>query len=290
MKILILTSGGDGPGMNKFIAQIYRAFKHDAYAVKGGFKGLIEGDVNPLSTFNPSAVAEQAGSCVYSSRCPEFASPKGFKKGLNTAKAFDVVIILGGNGSFNGAKQLAANGVRTVFVPATIDNDVDISDYSIGFHTAVKACCDFVYNTMPSMQAFERCCVFEVMGRKHDAIAENTSKIVEADALINSKETIDFKKVGKIVKNNKKLGNASCVIIRENILPIEQFVDKLSQEAKNVEIKGVKVGYLQRGTKPTKFELKVACKLAKTCIKSIKHSKSSFACTIENGKVKVIKF
>ncbi len=290
MKILLLTSGGDAPGMNKFVAEIYKAFKSDVFAVKAGFTGLINGDIKPLSEFNPLTFQNEAGSSIYSSRCPEFATEKGFQKGLKVAKKFDAVIILGGNGSCKGAKQLSENGVRTVFIPATIDNDVDGSEYSIGFHTAVKACCDYVYSTMPSMQAFERCCLFEVMGRKCNAIAKNTASVVEADALIADEKDLNYAKLAKIVKYNKQAGRASCIIVRENIVPLSQIIDNLKAKVKNVEFKGVVIGHIQRGTKPTKVELNNAKSFARACVKGLKQTSDSYACVFEGGKVKTIKF
>jgi len=285
MKVLVLTSGGDAAGMNKFIALISKAFKADAYGARAGFKGLINNDIAPLCEFKAGEYENDAGSCIYSSRCVEFATELGFKKGLKNAKKFDVVIVLGGNGSFKGAKQLAENGVRTIFVPATIDNDVEISEYSMGFHTAVKACCDYYYNTMPSMQAFNRCCVFEVMGRQHDAIAINTANAVGADYVVANKEDLQFDKISKVVKAGRNNGQAVGIIIRENIMPLSNVTSEISKRVKDADVKGVAVGYLQRGTKPTKVELKFASEFAGESIKAIKKKEGSFAVIFREGKV-----
>lgn len=289
MKVLLLASGGDASGMNKFIAKTYRAFGKDAYAVIGGFSGLIEGNIRPLREIRPKDHANKAGCCIFSSRCPEFATVNGFKKGLKNVQGFDAVIVLGGNGSYQGARQLAENGVRTVFVPATIDNDVTISEYSIGFHTAVKACCDYYYNTMPSMQAFVRTCVFTVMGRHHDTIAKACASAVQADVCITD-DKIDYAKIAKICKDNKAQSKATGIILRENIISNEEFIKNLQNKARNIEIKSCVVGHLQRGTKPTKVELKIASRLAKECAKEIKRQEKSFACVWKEGGVKIINY
>ena len=126
MKILILTSGGDAPGMNKVIALMQKKFKDSLYACEEGFKGLIEGKIALASTFSPLASENEAGSCIRCSRCPEFKTKKGFKKALENAKRFDYVVVLGGNGSYKGCCELNENGVKTIFIPSTIDNDVKV--------------------------------------------------------------------------------------------------------------------------------------------------------------------
>lgn len=284
MKILILTSGGDASGTNRFIYQLNKTFGNSLYACRYGFKGLIEGDIVPLSEFDVKSAKNCAGSIIKSSRCPEFATEKGFKKGLKNAKKFDYVIILGGNGSNKGAKQLAENGVKTIFVPMTIDNDVNDNEYSIGFHTAVKACCDYINNTMPSMEAFDRCAIFEVMGRRYNAIAYNTAKAVESDYCILAEENIDYNVMAKIVNSNKKLGKATKIVVQENIASLKELCHNLSLLCPKVEIKGLIIGHVQRGTKPTRVELSNVKKFAKETIRAIKRGQSG-AILWQEGKV-----
>ena len=156
MKILVLTSGGDAPGMNMILYSLYRKFGKDLFAARAGFKGLINNDICNISEFKMDKLS--AGSIIKSSRCPDFKTREGFKKGLNNAKNFDYVIILGGNGSYKGACELAENGIKAIFIPATIDNDVEISEYSQGFNTAVSACINHFNSIMPSMETFNRWC------------------------------------------------------------------------------------------------------------------------------------
>ena len=290
MKILILASGGDSPGMNKIIYQLYKKYKNSIYACKEGFKGLIDGQIFPLSEFQPEKFKNQAGACIKSARCAKFITDEGFKKGLKNAKKFDALVILGGNGSFKGAKRLAENGIKVVFVPATIDNDVEISEYSLGFHTAVKACCDAIYNIMPSMNTFNRCCIFEVMGRRCDKIATNVAKITNSDFLIANEKDIDFSKISKVINSNFKNNNSSFIIIRENILKLEKLVANLKLLCKNVEIKAFVVGHLQRGTTPTKVELLKAKTFSNNIIKALKKRNFLNAIVLENGKCIVKNF
>lgn len=287
MKVLVIASGGDTPGMNRVIFNLYKKFKDNLFACKRGFSGLIDGEIYPASVFEPKKYKNEAGVCIKSARCPRFITDEGFKKGLKNAKKFDAVVILGGNGSAKGAKRLAENGVKTIFAPATIDNDIEGSEYSLGFHTAVKACCDAVYNVMPSMNAFDRTCVFQVMGRRCDKIAKNVANAVGADALVASEEELNFQKIAKILNKNFKQETSSIIILRENILPVEKFISNLKTMTKGVEIKPFVVGHLQRGTKPSKVDIKKANQISKNILKAIK-SNQKFAFTyFEEGCCKI---
>lgn len=296
MKVLVLTSGGDAPGMNMVLKKLFKAFKKNLYACYAGFKGLISGDIRKYNDFgfNLSQTAslnyqKEAGSVIKCSRCPEFKTKKGFFKGLENAKNFDFVVILGGNGSYNGAKQLSLHGVNTIFIPATIDNDVTISEYSQGFDTAVYACEDMYKNIMPTMNAFNRCAIFEVMGRKCDAIAKIVFDRVDADFLITQKKDIDLDMIVRRAEECVEDQHACSVILRENIIKMEEFLTLLKSKSEKVDFKGVVVGYTQRGTKPTKAELKIANTFASLTIKQIKRNqKGSFSIVKRNGKFQVI--
>lgn len=271
MKVLVLASGGDAPGMNKFIARLYKKFRDNLFACKFGFKGLVENDIHPASTFQVLKYENCAGCCIKSSRFPEFKEEKYFKKAVKNAQIFDVVVVLGGNGSQRGALELQSNGVNTIFVPATIDNDVEGSEYSIGFHTAVKEACHAVYSIMPSMDALNRTCIFEVMGRDCPAIAEVTAEVVCADMLIANKKDLNISKLAKIIRANEKDDKSTLVIIRENIINLSELIKNLSDKLKSNNIKGHVVGHVQRGGEPTKHELEMANYFAKETIKSIKN-------------------
>ncbi len=287
MKILVLVSGGDAPGINKFLFELNNAFK-DCFAVVGGFRGLIDNNIVPLSSFNPKIYQNEAGAIIKSSRCPEFKEEKYFKKALANAKKFDCLVILGGNGSAKGAKELQDNGMRTIFVPCTIDNDVDGSDYSIGYHSAVMACNFVIENIMPSMEAFNRCCVFEVMGRKCDAIAKAVANMADVDYLIANEVDLDYKKIVKVIKDKYKKGHASSIVLRENITNIQTLCQKLEEESK-VTVKYNVIGHIQRGFKPTKLELKNAKAFAVNAIKAIKNSEESHAVLMKKGKIVIEK-
>lgn len=288
MKILVLTSGGDAPGMNMVLYLLYKRFHQSLYACIGGFKGLINNDIVKIKDIDLKNCFNEAGSKIKCSRSVEFKEKTGFNRGLKNAQDYDCVIILGGNGSYKGALDLAQNGVKTIFIPSTIDNDVDISDYSQGYDTAVCACCEYIDMVMPTMQSFNRCCVFETMGRKCSRIAQEVFSRKKCDYLIKSEEDIDYLKISNIVNENYNNNNASSIILRENIIDLQNFIKNLSEYCKNVEIKSAIIGYIQRGKKPTNIELNIAKKFSKLAIKAVKNNYKCSAVVYKNGKFELL--
>lgn len=284
MKVLVLASGGDAPGMNKFIAQLYKKYGKNLYACRGGFRGLYENDIYPASYFEPLKYENAAGCCIKSSRFAQFKEKMFFDKCLKNAKEYDAVIVIGGNGSKSGIRELADNGMRAVFVPGTIDNDVDDTDYCIGFHTAVSAVCKSYRSLMPSMDAFGRCCIIETMGKHSGHIAETAAQILRPTLLITSKEQLDEGKIVKEIKRAYKNGESTSVIIRENICDVRDLAKRLEEQVAPAEVRSFVVGHLQRGSAPTKAELKIAKQYAHGAIKAIGTDQLPIAIMLQSGR------
>ena len=266
MKILVLCSGGDAPGMNRFVHTLSKNFDEVFYAY-AGFKGLVEGDIRKLDKSEMEKLKDEAGAYIRSSRYEKFKEKKYFQKGLKNALKFDVVVVLGGNGSHKGAKELSCGGANVLFVPATIDNDVDGASYSIGFDSAVWQGVYTVENSMPSINTFSQVCLFEVMGRRCPKIAEEVFKRANADYLIADESDLKYGKIKQIIKANEKKEVGTAIIVRENILNIDELALKLGSKEK---VKCQVVGRLQRGGKPTKSELKRADAVARAVVSAIK--------------------
>lgn len=263
MNLLILASGGDAPGMNACLYEICMGLKkHNLFASLYGFRGLVENKITPVNLKKLQAESKKAGVLYKTSRCEEFKTQLGFKKALKNLEKnkIDVVVILGGDGSFKGAKELVNNGIKVIFIPSTIDNDMPFEVSCIGFNTAVNACLNYINNVMPSMEAFDRGCVFEVMGRNNPSICKCCGERADAGLVIVSQQdtlTIDFNK------------NSNIVILQENLLN-KDVVAKRLEEKYGFEFKSASVGYVQRGTAPTKEEIKLCKSYAKLAIKAIK--------------------
>lgn len=289
MKILILTSGGDAPGMNKVVGELYKKYKSKIYGCRAGYKGLINNDIISLKIFQPLAYINQAGSVIKCSRCDAFKQEEHFKKAVENAKRFDAVVVIGGNGSLKGAEALVKQGIKVIFIPATIDNDIEGSDYSLGFHTAIKAGCDTLRNIMPSFDAHERVAIIEVMGNKSGNLAKSVAKVCNPTFVFTSLDEIDYKEIANAVNLNKEKGEPSSIIIKDHMIDIDEFAKNISNNLNKIEVRGIQVGYIQRGYKPTRRELNLAKKFAKGAKKAIKN-KLSAKIFFKNGKIVLEKF
>ena len=279
MKVGILVSGGDAPGMNYVVYEIHEKLKKlgvELLGIKYGYKGLMENDVIALD----QALLEEnklfAGCILKSSRAPEFKTEKGVKKGLKTIEknSLDALIILGGDGSLKGALELAEKGAKVVFIPATVDNDLKCSSYSLGYYTAVEACRKYIELVMRTMETLDRSCLFEVMGNESGEIAKGAFTVSNADYVINEYNPLNLDKLVKDIKKNKK----PClkIVVQEKLVNLEELSDALTSKTKR-EFKACVVGYLQRGENPTKEEIKKAkafSALAVECIRTHTYNKA----------------
>ncbi len=288
MKILLLCSGGDAPGMNRFIYDIFKEFPNETYYAAAGFDGLINGRIYPLKKVVKEEDKNKAGVVIKTSRCPEFKERKYFKVGLENAKKFDFVVICGGNGSERGAKELYENGVRALFVPGTIDNDVADNYYSLGFSTAVKECVYAVQNVMPSIEAMNRACLFEIMGRECSQIAAKTAKIVKADYV--AKDKIEYEKIVDAILRKHEKGKSATILIRENLEDIEKVAKTLNKMLGLDIVRFHIVGRTQRGGAPTKEEIEMADKFAAATVKAIKKGQAGRVLANRNLKVEIKDF
>ena len=172
-------------------------------------------------------------------------------------------------------------------MPATIDNDVEGTNYSIGFHTAVAMVCYAVRNVMPSMQSHSRACVFEVMGRHSGEIAQNAAKILQPQFLITQPSQLNIPEMASEILKRHKKDQATSIIIRENIIDCDVLTKKLNDEIGQRLVKNFVVGHLQRGGKPTKAELKMSAAFAHATIKAIGKNQSGVAIEFVDGKMRV---
>lgn len=284
MKILILASGGDCVGMNYTLWLLSKKLRfHDLYICEEGYQGLIENKIHPIDTILIEENKLQGGVVIKSSRSKEFMTTKGFNKAVKniTEQNFDRVIILGGNGSLIGARKLAKK-VNVIFLPATIDNDIDITDYSIGYDSAVENCLMYIDNVRDTFWSFNRTGIFEVMGRYSNAIADKVFEGVKADMLITEEK--DLEDIAEKLKVLKMAISSPIIIIKERITDATKLAEYLEQET-NTEVRSAVIGYFQRGGYPSKNEKKY-CNLFVNCVK--KHLKNKNFAVILKDKIKTI--
>ncbi len=264
MNIAIIGSGGDGAGMNMCLYELCKRLKkHNILLFYRGYQGIIDNAIIDFDLETLNAQKDKGGIIIKSSRSPEFMTDKGFKKALNVLQKnkVDVLIVMGGNGSLKGAKELKEAGINILFIPTTIDNDIEESDYSIGFDTAVANAVDFINKVDTSMQAFDRVCIYEVMGRHCPDIANDVTSITGAEYCYTGESS--KRHMLQVVKAALREGKCPKVILQENVLPADELKEYLNKYIKNLDVKIAIVGYVQRGGNATQKELKMASGFAK---------------------------
>ena len=289
MKIGILTSGGDAPGMNTFISRfVFSAKKnHEIVAFKYGYQGLVDGITTSLDSQLLENFDHLGGSLIKNSRCEEFKTKKGLKKALTTLKLYqiDCLVVLGGDGTLKGAKELAKSNVKVIYVPSTIDNDLSLTETTLGFDSAVNAAVDSIDKIKQTMVSHGRVFICEVMGRRCPDIAINTGIATDASMTITKAEQLDLKKVVEKVKEDLACGKESpLIVIKENLTDIFDLAKDI-QNMIDIETRACKIGYLQRGTAPSIFDRILASKFAEETVKAI--NKKSFNKIVSYNKNKV---
>ena len=253
----VLTSGGDAPGMNAAVRSVIRTALSMGMDVKGihhGYSGLINGEITDMTERSVSEVIHRGGTVLYTARCPEFKTEEGVDKAVESCKKFGIegIVVIGGDGSFRGARDLSLKGIPCVGIPATIDNDIASTDYTIGFDTAMNTAMEMVDKLRDTTQSHERCSVVEVMGRHAGHLALQTGIAVGAVAIMVPEIPCDVANVIKKIELTRKNGKEHfIVVVAEGIEKNVVEIAKEIEEATGVESRATVLGHVQRGGSPT---------------------------------------
>ncbi len=253
----VLTSGGDAPGMNAAVRSVVRTALSMGMKVMGirrGYNGLINGDVFEMTVRDVSEVIHRGGTVLYTARCPEFKTEEGVDKAVATCKEFGIegIVVIGGDGSYRGARDLSLKGIPCVGVPGTIDNDISSTEYTIGFDTAMNTAMEMVDRLRDTTQSHDRCSVVEVMGRNAGHLALQTGIAVGAVAIMVPEIPCDVENVIKKIELTRKNGKEHFIIVVAE--GVEKSVDQIAKEieaATGVEARATVLGHVQRGGRPT---------------------------------------
>ena len=253
----VLTSGGDAPGMNAAIRAVVRTAIASGLKVKGirrGYTGLLEEGIVDLNARSVADIIQRGGTILYTARCPEFMTANGQDKGADICRkhGIDGLVVIGGDGSFQGARQLAARGVNTVGVPGTIDLDIACTEYTIGFDTAVNTAMQAIDKVRDTSTSHERCSIIEVMGR-------NAGYIALWCGIANGAEDIltvecydrDESKIIENIRVKKKVGKTHHIIINAEGIGDSYGMAKRIEAATGMETRATVIGHIQRGGSPT---------------------------------------
>ena len=222
----VLTSGGDAPGMNACLRAIVRSGLVqglEIYAIKDGYRGLIDDDIEKMTRHSVSDILNRGGTCIGTARLPEFKNPEVQKKGVEILKnhGIDALVAIGGDGTYQGAQALHKWGIHTIGIPGTIDNDVASSDFTIGFDTALNTIVECVDRLRDTSTSHQRCSVIEVMGHFCGDLSAYAGIACGSELTIINEQNISEDEIIENLKVEKAKGKRhAMVIISEKVLDV----------------------------------------------------------------------
>lgn len=256
-RIGVLTSGGDAPGMNAAVRSVVRtALFHgiECYGVRRGYNGLISGDLIKLDEKKISHIINRGGTVLYTARSKEFMTEEGQQKAVSTCKflGLDGIIAIGGDGTFRGARALSKYGINVICIPATIDNDISCTNYSIGFDTAANTAIECIDRLRDTMQSHERCSVVEVMGRNAGFLAMYVGLAVGATAVLVPEKPLDFEKdvIEKIRQARFNGFTHYMIVVAEGSACASDIAARIKSSI-DLDPRVTVLGHIQRGGTPT---------------------------------------
>ncbi len=290
-KIAVLTSGGDAPGMNAAIRAIVRtgmARGYEVYGVKHGYNGILHKEMDLLSFKDVSEKLQHGGTFLFTARSAEFREEEGKKKAATICKELGIesLIVIGGDGSFTGAKNLSKYGVNIIGIPGTIDLDIAYTEYTIGFDTAVNTAMEAIDRLRETSNSHERCSVVEVMGRSAGYIALWCGIANGAEEiLLPEKFDNDYDKLIEQIKRNRESGMTHQIIVNaEGVGHSNELAERIEKET-GIETRATILGHLQRGGSPTARDRVYASMMGAYAVDVIDQGRKNRLIGYKDGKI-----
>lgn len=287
--IAVLTSGGDSPGMNACIRSVVRygiSQGLKVYGVARGYTGLIEKQIIQLSERAVGNIIHTGGTFLKTSRCKEFMTKEGVDKAAENLKkkGIDGLVVIGGDGSFRGAKELEKRGIKVACVPGTIDNNLFYTDYTLGFDTAVNTVTSLINNVRDTTMSHDRVSIIETMGAGCGDVALESGLAAGADVILVPE--VEWSVDGvceKLLTAKKQNKQCSIIVVSEHICDPSDLA-KLIQQKTNIECRTVILGHVQRGGSPTAFDRNLGTRLGAKCVEMLLQGENG-AAGYKNGQV-----
>ena len=290
-RIGILTSGGDAPGMNPAIRAVVRAASAQnitCIGIRRGYQGLINGDVFELTGSDVAGISCKGGTILYTARSDEFRTEAGVKKAAKVCKylGIDGIVAIGGDGTFRGALDLARQGIRVVGIPATIDNDMGCTEYTIGFDTACNTAIECIDRLRDTMQSHERCSVVEVMGRNAGFLALYVGIAVGATTVLVPERPIDFQKdVVERIQDSRLAGNTHFMIVVAEGVGSAVEIGKKIHDAVGMDPRVTVLGHIQRGGAPSARDRETATRMGYYAVTALAEGRANCIIATQEGGI-----
>ena len=294
----ILTSGGDAPGMNAAIRAVTRAGIAAGLKVKGiyrGYEGLINNEIQDFTTENVSNIIQRGGTILKTARSKEFLTPEGRKKAYDNMveQGIDALIIIGGNGSLEGARIFAEEfDVPCIGLPGTIDNDLSGTDSTIGYDTTLNTIVQCVDKIRDTATSHERIFFIEVMGRDAGFLAQNSAIASGAEAAIIPEDSSNADQLEQFISRGiRKSKSSSMVIVSESLkCGAMYYADRVKKEYPEFDVRVSILGHLQRGGSPSAYDRILASRLGVGAITALREGQRNVMIGIKNDEVVYVPF
>ena len=291
--IVVLTSGGDAPGMNAAIRAVTRAGICNGFNIKGiyrGFEGLINDDIKPFTTENVSGIIMQGGTILKTARSVEFTTEEGRQKAYNNIvkQGIDALVVIGGNGSLSGAKIFAQEfDLCCIGLPGTIDNDLYGTDSTIGYDTTMNTIVECVDRIRDTAQSHERIFFVEVMGRDAGFLAQNSAIAAGAEAAIIPEDSTDVDQLARFMERGIRKSKKSCIVIVSESPKCGAlyYADRVKKEFPDYDVRVSILGHLQRGGRPTAHDRILASRTGVGAVDAILQGQRNVMIGVRNNEI-----
>ena len=286
----VLTSGGDAPGMNAAVRAVVRAAlakNMKVYGIRRGYNGLIYDDLCEMDLRSVSDIIHRGGTVLYTARSPEFKTEEGMQKALQTCQKYGIegCVVIGGDGSYRGARDLSLRGVPCIGLPGTIDNDIACTEYTIGFDTAMNTAMDMIDRLRDTSQSHERCSVVEVMGRGAGHLALETGIAVGATAILVPEVHYDLDSIIAKMRKTQKSGKKHFIIVvAEGVGHVEELAQKI-EEITGTESRATILGHVQRGGNPSLRDRVVASEMGYDAVELLEKGIGNRVVAMRDSKI-----
>ena len=286
----VLTSGGDAPGMNAAVRAVVRTGLHKGYRMIGiqrGYNGLLNGECFEMNLRSVSNIIQAGGTILYTARCLEFKTKEGQDRGAAKCRelGIDALVVIGGDGSYRGARELAHRGIPMIGLPGTIDNDIACTEYTIGYDTAMNTALEMIDKLQDTCQSHDRCSVVEVMGRGAGFIAVNTGLASGAVEIITKEVPYDLDELARKMLECKKNGKQNFIVVVAENIGNAEGIARAIQEKTGIESRATVLGHVQRGGSPTVRDRVVASEMGYYAVELLEKGASNRVVGMQNNKI-----
>ena len=280
-RIGVLTSGGDAPGMNAAIRAVVRTSAYygiDCIGIRRGYSGLIKADMIPMHPKDVNGLTDRGGTVLYTARSQEFTTEEGLKRAADNCRFMGIegLVCIGGDGTFRGARDLSKYGVAVSCVPATIDNDIACTEYTIGYDTACNTAIEAVDRLRDTMKSHERCSVVEVMGHTSGHLALYVGIASGATSILVPEKELDFRRdVLEPIRVARLRGRTHfTIIVAEGAASANDIAARVEAEA-GIEARVTVLGHVQRGGSPLARDRVIATRMGYSAVQILASGKTN---------------